>query len=68
MLPALLVAVLLLAVLVVVGAVWVMGGRRWLTGSALLCAPLYMLWKLPIYFNFFRNRETTWRRTPRNME
>ena len=34
-------------------------------GGALLRAPLYILWKLPIYLSFLKRRETVWRRPPR---
>ena len=53
------------AALVLVFVAWLHGGRRWLRGTALLTAPLYILWKLPIYFGFVRRRETEWRRTDR---
>lgn len=63
--PAILLGVGLLATLCVTAIAWLHGGRRWLTGSALMRAPLYVLWKLPIYLRFLRGRETEWRRTPR---
>lgn len=63
--PAATLAVAVAAALGVTTAAWVHGGRRWLKGSALLKAPLYVLWKLPIYLGFLRKRETVWRRTPR---
>ena len=53
------------AALVLVFIAWLHSGRRWLRGTALLTAPLYILWKLPIYFGFVRRRETEWRRTER---
>ena len=66
--PLMFSAVVLAAAMTAIFAAWVAGGRRWLTGSALLRAPLYILWKLPIYLNFFRRRETEWQRTPREGE
>lgn len=63
--PALLLATLLTLALGVTFLAWLHGGRRWLRGSALLKAPLYILWKLPVYAGFLRKRETEWRRTPR---
>lgn len=63
--PALVVAALLAAALSVTFLAWLRGGRRWLRGTALLKAPLYILWKLPVYAGFLRKRETEWRRTPR---
>lgn len=63
--PAIVLGVALTAALGVTFIAWVHGGRRWLSGAALLRAPLYVLWKLPIYLGFLRRRETVWRRTPR---
>ena len=63
--PAATLAALFAAALVLVVIAWLHGGRRWLKGTALLTAPLYILWKLPIYFGFVRRRETEWRRTER---
>ncbi len=63
--PAALLAALYAATLLLVFVAWLHGGRRWLSGTALLSAPLYLLWKLPIYLGFVRRRETEWRRTER---
>lgn len=53
----------LVSVLLVVA--WVAGGRPFLAGSALLRAPVYLLWKLPIYAGFLRKPQASWNRTPR---
>ena len=63
--PAALLATVLVAALAITLVAWLHGGRRWLSGAALLRAPLYVVWKLPIYLGFLRKRETVWRRTPR---
>lgn len=63
--PAVTLAIVLVAVLSLTFAAWLVGGRRWLRGGALLRAPLYILWKLPVYAAFLRRRETEWKRTPR---
>lgn len=63
--PATAIAVALGATLLATFVAWWHGGRRWLRPGALLRAPLYVLWKLPIYLGFLRRRETEWRRTPR---
>jgi cellulose synthase/poly-beta-1,6-N-acetylglucosamine synthase-like glycosyltransferase len=68
MLPATLLAGTIAAVLIVTFIAWLLGGRAWLSGPALLQAPFYILWKIPIYLSFLRRRETTWRRTPRQGE
>ena len=63
--PALTVAGALLCALALIVACWFTGGRTYLTAGAALRAPLYVLWKLPIYLRFLRNRSTQWTRTPR---
>lgn len=63
--PVATVAVALGTTLMVTLIAWLHGGRPWLRPGALLRAPLYVLWKLPIYLGFLRRRETEWRRTPR---
>jgi hypothetical protein len=52
-------------VLLLVTAAWLVEGRAFLSGGALLRAPLYVLWKLPLYASFLRKPEADWRRTPR---
>ena len=64
--PAITLAAIFAAALIVVFVAWLHGGRRWLRGTALLKAPFYILWKLPIYLGFLRRRETEWRRTSRS--
>lgn len=64
--PAVVLAATFALALVVTFVAWLHGGRRWLRGTALLKAPLYILWKLPIYLGFLRRRETEWRRTSRS--
>lgn len=63
--PALMLATVLASVLALTFVAWLAGGRRWLRGGALAKAPLYILWKLPVYVGFLRKRETVWKRTPR---
>ncbi len=63
--PAGALIVLLAIVLVLVGTAWAIGGRRFLTGTALLRAPFYVLWKLPIYAGFLKKPQASWTRTPR---
>lgn len=64
-LPAAILAALLTIVLGLVAVAWMLGGRAFLSGSALLRAPLYILWKVPIYLGFLRKPEASWTRTPR---
>ncbi|QGN56088.1 glycosyltransferase family 2 protein [Novosphingobium sp. Gsoil 351] len=47
---------------------WLHVGRSWLTPVALLRAPLYILWKLPLYARFVVAPETRWLRTRRDGE
>ena len=44
---------------------WTVVGRAWLAPSALLRAPLYILWKVPLYARFLVARETRWVRARR---
>lgn len=64
---AILVATGGLAALAIVLA-WVTSGRAVLSAGALLQAPLYVLWKLPIYLKLLTGRRSGWRRTPRDGE
>jgi cellulose synthase/poly-beta-1,6-N-acetylglucosamine synthase-like glycosyltransferase len=50
-------------VLILIG--WVVGGRPYLSGAALLRIPFYMLWKLPVYLSFLKGPQALWNRTPR---
>jgi hypothetical protein len=45
---------------------WAAEGRRILSLSALLKAPGYVLWKLPIYARLLVARERDWVRTTRD--
>ena len=47
---------------------WLREGRAWLSPAALLRAPLYILWKLPLYARFLVAPETRWVRTRRDGE
>ena len=47
---------------------WALAGREVLSLKALLQAPLYVLWKLPIYLKFIKGPETSWVRTGREGE
>lgn len=53
-----------LAALAIVLA-WLKEGRAVLSAGALVQAPLYVLWKLPIYFKLLTGGRSGWRRTPR---
>lgn len=44
---------------------WFVHGRETLKGTALLQAPLYVIWKLPTYLRFFYAREAQWKRARR---
>ena len=47
-------------VLVAVTAAWLRFCRTWLPVSALLAAPLYALWKIPLYWGFIVRRQEGW--------
>lgn len=62
---------LLAAILAAGGATllaWLREGRAWLKPAALLSAPVYVLWKLPLYARFLIAPETRWVRTRRDGE
>lgn len=63
--PAFLLGGLLALALVLVLIGWIAGGRPYLAATALLRAPLYLLWKLPVYIGFMRKPQAGWNRTPR---
>ena len=63
--PALTVAGTLACALALLIACWLKGGRLYLSAGAALRAPLYILWKIPIYLGFLRGSSTEWTRTPR---
>ena len=46
-------------------AAWLREGRATLSARALLIAPGYVFWKIPMYLKFLRRNPGTWLRTPR---
>jgi cellulose synthase/poly-beta-1,6-N-acetylglucosamine synthase-like glycosyltransferase len=62
-LPALVAAGGGLAVVLAIFAAWARFGRDRLPLTALLAAPFYVLWKVPIYATFFFRRQRKWNRT-----
>ena len=36
-------------------------------GTVLVLAPLYVLWKIPVYLGFLFRRQKAWVRTPRDL-
>lgn len=63
--PATILGALLSLVLLLVLIAWIAGGRPYLSGSALLRAPFYVLWKIPVYAGYLRKPEAQWKRTHR---
>lgn len=57
-----------LAVLLGTAVAWWCHGRAVLPWRQLLRVPLYVAWKLPLYFGLLRGRERAWRRTRRDGE
>jgi cellulose synthase/poly-beta-1,6-N-acetylglucosamine synthase-like glycosyltransferase len=56
----------LTAIAVGVLAGWLAYGRELVRARDLLAIPLYVLWKLPLYFSFFtRGKQRAWERTER---
>lgn len=61
-------AVITLSLFIAIGslfAAWMVEGRHELTFKTLAFAPLYILWKVPLYIKFFTSRQRKWNRTPR---
>ena len=56
----------LLLVLLGVFIAWIRHGREQVSVGALARAPLYLLWKLPIYLKLIGRTETRWIRTDRS--
>jgi cellulose synthase/poly-beta-1,6-N-acetylglucosamine synthase-like glycosyltransferase len=66
-LPALVLAAGGVGTLLAIFAAWFKFGRESLPLSALLAAPFYVLWKIPIYLTFFFHRQRAWIRAERNV-
>ena len=54
--------------LFVTAVVWFREGRGIISGRSLLHAPLYVLWKIPVYLGFVGRRQKAWNRTKRSNE
>ena len=56
-------------ILIAVLSAWWRFGRHLLPARTLAAAPLYVLWKMPLYLGFFlRGRHGHWERTSRTAE
>jgi len=51
---------------VVILLAWMKAAQEILPFTTLLMTPLYLLWKIPLYFNFFRKPQTNWNKTKRD--
>lgn len=56
-----------LLILTAIVAAWAKFGQGYVSGMALLAAPLYVAWKVPLYLAFIINRQTDWVRTKRDV-
>lgn len=64
--PAILLGAATLIALAALALAWATGGSRFVTLGSLACAPLYILWKLPMYLSFARHgAPKDWNRTDR---
>lgn len=66
--PFLLLAAAFVFVAAMLLAAWWIYARDALPIGTLLRAPLYIIWKIPIYLRFFTRRQTEWNRTQREGE
>ncbi|MEB3282045.1 MAG: glycosyltransferase family 2 protein [Lyngbya sp.] len=64
--PAILSAIEGGLMLIAILAAWSKYGRERISGWTLLSVPLYILWKIPLYFGFLVKREKQWVRTERD--
>lgn len=48
-----------------IGVAWMKFGRKIIPIRKLLAVPLYIAWKIPLYFKFLLQRQTAWVRTER---
>ena len=64
-LPAKLLCSAVIAIVVSLATAWSRFGRATVPMSGLMAAPLYMAWKVPMYFAFLSKRHTEWNRTCR---
>ena len=63
--PAVLLTILLAVVTSLLLLAWWLEGRAVLPLRQLALAPIYALWKIPIYATLFLRRERQWNKTPR---
>jgi glycosyltransferase involved in cell wall biosynthesis len=63
--PAAVLAASLALAVTATGIAWYREGRATLSLAALARAPLYVLWKIPLYLGFVSSRQTEWNRTRR---
>jgi hypothetical protein len=66
--PALVLGSSTAGALILILAAWATNGRGVLSARALICVPLYALWKIPIYAGALRSRQVGWNRTRRENE
>ena len=67
-LPLLVGAIAMLAMIALLFLAWISEGRETITLTSLLLAPAYVLWKIPIYLAFLVRRQTSWNRSRRPNE
>lgn len=67
-LPMLILIALLVVASLVVAAAWLVEGRNWVSGQALLQVPLYAALKLPLYRKLLSRNDNVWVRTRRKGE
>jgi cellulose synthase/poly-beta-1,6-N-acetylglucosamine synthase-like glycosyltransferase len=66
--PALVLAGALVFAMTLIGIAWYREGRAILGLLTVVRAPLYVLWKIPLYLGFVSSRQTEWNRTRRPSE
>ncbi|CAN5186027.1 glycosyltransferase family 2 protein [soil metagenome] len=63
--PLIIIAYSGLVALLAIVLAWRAIGRPFLSGTAALMIPVYIIWKLPVYLHVFKRLPRTWQRTER---
>ena len=64
--PVLILAIAGLFIFMSIVGAWAKFGRSHIPGAVLLTIPLYLLWKIPLYFTFLVQPQTKWIKTQRD--
>jgi cellulose synthase/poly-beta-1,6-N-acetylglucosamine synthase-like glycosyltransferase len=63
--PFIYLTIIFVMMILTVFANWLREGNQWLSARALISLPIYIFWKLPVYWRFLARRTSSWVRTDR---